>query len=204
MKLKNLACAVLVAVGMASCSAESNDPVVNHVTETVDLEKDFNARSVAYDGNNKNTPNLNDLTPVSASEAEDILTTLRKRTRAVESQSIDSKTGSDGQTFLTINVEQCIDNSHTLTVQLDMISYEDDGSLYYKDHRGFDSSDLYEWDITGFSLSTTGTDGMYKFECTSYLYFKLADGGIKYIQVPVSVSGTYNPQNHDTSFTFSL
>lgn len=33
---------------------------------------------------------------------------------------------------------------------------------------------------------------------------KVADNGIKYMQIPVSIRGTYNPKSHDASFTYKL
>jgi len=38
----------------------------------------------------------------------------------------------------------------------------------------------------------------------SYIYMKVADNGIKYMQIPVSIRGTYNPKSHDASFTYKL
>ena len=78
MKFKDLACALLVAVGMASCTAESDAPVMNEET-TVSLEKTFNARSVDYQEDGKNSLNLSELTPVSVEEANNILKVLRER-----------------------------------------------------------------------------------------------------------------------------
>lgn len=203
MKLKNLACAMLAAVAMASCTAESDAPV-NYETAAFTLEQTFNARSVDYVKGSKNTPDLSELPPVSVEEANQILSTLRAQKNVKSTQTIGAKDGESGQKFLTISVEQSVDGKHTLTLQLDMITYEDDGSLYYKDYHAFDSSSLYIWHMSGFGLSTSGMEGMYKFEGNSCLYFKIADNGETYIQVPVKVNGTYHPETHETKFTYSL
>jgi hypothetical protein len=63
---------------------------------------------------------------------------------------------------------------------------------------------MYHWHAHGFGLSTAGQSGMYKFECDSYLYFKLVDDGIRYIQVPLKIQGKYRPETHEANFTYSL
>ena len=68
MKLKNIVCASLATLSMASCTAES-DAIVNEVEASVSLKKNFNARSVDYSKGGKNDLNLDDLLPVTADKA---------------------------------------------------------------------------------------------------------------------------------------
>ena len=190
MKLKNLVCALLAAVGMASCTAESDAPM-NTEEATFSLEKTFNARSIDYQANGKNSLDLSELPPISIKEAENILQTLRNCTQMESSHSVQRTDGQEGQTLLTVSAGQRVNNSHAFTIQLEMISYADDGNLYH-------------WHTHGFGLSTAGQSGMYKFECDSYLYFKIVDNGIRYIQVPLKIQGKYRPDTHEVNFTYSL
>ena len=203
MKLKNFACALLVVMGMASCTAES-DAIVNEVETSVSLEKTFNARSVNYSKGGKNDLNLDNLVPVSTDEATAILNELRGKKNLTESNSIQTTEGAEGQLFLNISAEQNVNNRHTLAIELQMINYTDDNSLYYKNCKASAKSSNYSWEITGFGLSSNSTEGLYKFECTSYLYFKVVEDGIQYVQVPVKVNGTYNPNNHAVSFAYFI
>ena len=203
MKTINLVHTLLMAVVMASCTAVSDIPVDNEET-TTSLEKNFNARSTNYREGDKNSPNLSELAPVSIEEADRILSTLRSHKNVKASNDVSRKNGEDGQTILTVSAEQQIDNRHRLTLQMTMISYADDGSLYYKDYKAFAASDQYAWHMTGFGLSSNGTDGTYKIEGTSNLYFKVMDDELRYIQVPVKVTGTYNPKNHEVNFTYDI
>lgn len=203
MKFRNLACAVLAAFGMASCTAES-DAIVNEMETKVSLEKTFNARSIDQSSVSKDGPSLSQLVPLTADEATTILNTLSKPKQLVDSHSVEASEGAPGQTYLTISTEKRVDSRHTLQLQLQMITYADDNSLYYKGCQSSSCSSNYLWSISGFGLSSNGTDGTYKFECASYLYFKIMEEEIKYLQVPVKVSGTYDPKSNDMSFSYSI
>lgn len=204
MKAMNLACAMIMAACMMSCTAESDQLKNPADVATLSLEKTFNARSLSYTEGSKNMPNLSELPPVTIEEAESILYTLRAQKNLSEEHSLQTENGESGQKFLTISTECSVSNLHKFTIQLSMITYEDDGSLYYKDCSAFASSELYKWQLTGFGLSSTRTAGMYTFECASYLYFKIADEEISYVQVPVRVEGEYNSDTHRVDFTYSL
>ena len=177
---------------------------MNTEEATFSLEKTFNARSIDYQENGKSSLELSDLPPVSTKEAEAVLQTLRNSTQMDSFHSVQRTDGQEGQTLLTISAEQRVSNNQVFTIQLNMISYADDGSLYYKDYKAIASSNLYKWYTHGFGLSTAGQSGMYKFECDSYLYFKIVDNGIRYIQVPLKIQGKYRPDTHEANFTYSL
>ena len=53
-------------------------------------------------------------------------------------------------------------------------------------------------------FGSDNSEGNFIFQSESYIYMKVADNGIKYMQIPVSIRGTYNPKSHDASFTYKL
>lgn len=61
-----------------------------------------------------------------------------------------------------------------------------------------------KWYVKGFSLASDNSESNFIFQSESYIYMKVADNGIKYMQIPVSIRGTYNPKSHDASFTYKL
>lgn len=195
MKLTNLACAMLVVISMASCTAES-DATMNYEEVTFSLEKNYNARSVNYVEGSKNDLGLSELPPVSVQEAESILKQLREQKGLTANHSLDSKDGESGQKFLTVSAECCVGNAHKLTLQLSMISYEDDGSLYYKDYKAFASSYLYKWHMNGFGLSTAGTSGILPFRTVCpfqvFLDFLTFYTDFKYIISAKDISQKYD------------
>lgn len=193
--------AMLTMMSLASCTADGNDPVDNS-SSTYLLEKTYGARSVSYQENNSDNLNLNDLPAISLSEADEILSTLRKHTNAKEE--LDIKAAERGEeTLLKIAMKQIVNNKYTFTIQLSMSSYSD-GSLYYNGYTAECSSSLMKWYLKGFSLASDKSTGNYKFESESYLYMKVVDNGIKYMQIPVSIKGTYNPNNHRAAFSYNL
>ena len=80
----------------------------------------------------------------------------------------------------------------------------DKGVVYYKSYEADCSADNFIWYIKGFSFSTDNTTGNNKFESPSYLYFKVLGDEVSYIQVPVTVKGTYCPENNQAEFTYDL
>ena len=82
--------------------------------------------------------------------------------------------------------------------------YEVNGVTYYKSYDANCSANTFEWYIKGFSFATDNSTGNNKFEGPSYLYFKILEEGCKYIQVPVTIKGTYCPSNNKAEFTYAL
>ena len=100
-------------------------------------------------------------------------------------------------------MKQTIDHKYAFTIQLNMNCYND-GSLYYGGYQAECSSSLIKWYLKGFSLATDNATKNYKFESQSYIYMKVIENGIKYMQIPVTIKGNYNPRNHDAAFSYNL
>ena len=138
----------------------------------------------------------------SAKEADEILSNLRKHTNAKEEHNV-LAADKGNQTLLKVITSQTINGKYTFTIQLNLTSYAD-GDLYYNGYNAECSSSLMKWYVKGFSLASDNSEGNFIFQSESYIYMKVADNGIKYMQIPVSIQGTYNPKNHDASFTYKL
>lgn len=201
MKAIYLMIAMLTMMSLASCTADGNDPVDNS-SSTYLLEKTYGARSVSYGESNSDNLNLDNLPAISLSEADEILSNLHKHTNAKED--LDIKVANRGEeTLLKIAMKQIINNKYTFTIQLSMSSYKD-GRLYYNAYTAECSSSLLKWYLKGFSFASDHNTGNYKFESESYIYMKVVDNGIKYLQIPVSIKGTYKPDNHHAAFSYHL
>ena len=155
-----------------------------------------------YGENNSDKLKLSELPAISLSEADHILSVLRKHTDAQEELDIQTATKGE-QTWLRIVMKQTIDHKYAFTIQLNMNCYND-GSLYYGGYQAECSSSLIKWYLKGFSLATDNATKNYKFESQSYIYMKVIDNGIKYMQIPVTINGNYNPRNHDAAFSYNL
>lgn len=201
MKAIHLLIATLIMMSLASCTAESSDPVDNS-SSTYFLERTYGARSVTYEENNSDNLNLNNLPAISLKEADEILSNLRKHTNAKEEHNI-LAADKGNQTLLKVITSQTINGKYTFTIQLNLTGYAD-GDLYYNGYNAECSSSLMKWYVKGFSLASDNSEGNFIFQSESYIYMKVADNGIKYMQIPVSIWGTYNPKSHDASFTYKL
>lgn len=188
----------LVMMSLASCSAESGDPVENS-NSTYLLEKTYGASSVTY---GEDDLDLNDLPAISLKEADQLLSQLRKQNNVKENHEVLAADQGNRQKLQVIT-SKTINNQHTFSIRLNLTSYSD-GDLYYNGSKGECNSSLVKWYLKGFSLASDNSEGNFIFQSESYIYIKVADNGIKCLQVPVSVKGVYNPKNHDASFTLKL
>lgn len=202
MKSRNLIF-LFFLVCMVSCTAESENLDCKE-TSTLSLVRNYNARSLDYTSLTSKGMELSLLPVVSVEEVSQILSELRSGKQSCGGQSVNRTDGDGMQTFLTVSSSLYVHQDHCFVMEMDFIQYKDDGSLYYKANHGKVMSSIYKWHIDGFRLSSTDQGGLYNFECSSCLYFKINDGVTTYIQVPVNVKGSYCPDNHEISFSISL
>ena len=193
--------AMLAIMSMTSCTASDNDPLEQ--VETIDMLSTYGARSLASSDKICKNYHLNELPGVSVGEACNILSNIRKHTQAEKHYNV--KENKHGQLCdVDITLDEIISHKYTFTIKLHMEKNLDKGVVYYKSYEADCSADNFIWYIKGFSFSTDNATGNNKFESPSYLYFKVLGDEVSYIQVPVTVKGTYCPENNQAEFTYDL
>ena len=201
MKSSIFVVAMLVIMGMTSCTASENDPMEE--VETIDMLSTYGARNLnASDKNFKNL-HLDELPGVSVSEASTILANIRKHSQS--EKSFDVKESAHGDlTDVDIMLGETINHKYTFSILLHMEKNTQKGVVYYKSYEANCSASNFAWYIKGFSFATDNATGNNKFESPSYLYFKVMSDEVNYIQVPVTVKGTYCPSDNQAEFTYEL
>ena len=201
MKSSIFVVAMLMIMSMTSCTASENDPMEE--VETIDMLSTYGARNLnASDKNFKNL-HLDELPGVSVSEASTILANIRKHSQS--EKSFDVKESAHGDlTDVDIVLGETINHKYTFTIQLHMEKNAQKGVVYYKSYEANCSASNFAWYIKGFSFATDNSTGNNKFESPSYLYFKVMSDEVNYIQIPVTVKGTYCPSDNQAEFTYEL
>lgn len=201
MKSSIFVVAMLVIMGMTSCTASENDPMEQ--VETIDMLSTYGARNVSASDKNFKNLHLDELPGVSVSEASTILANIRKHSQS--EKSFDVKESAHGDlTNVDIVLGETINHKYTFTIQLHMEKNTQKGVVYYKSYEANCSASNFAWYIKGFSFATDNATGNNKFESPSYLYFKVMGDEVNYIQIPVTVKGTYCPSDNQAEFTYEL
>lgn len=197
MKTVKMLFAMMAVMGVISCTAELNDPVVDSSINNV-LETKYNAQLLE-----ESSALLSNLPELSMKEADAILSALRNHVDDSEDLDVRYAEMSDMQKWQVI-MTRTISKKYSFTIQLNLTSYED-GSLFYNGYTNSCTLDEMQWHVGGFSFSSIYDSDRFKFDCKSYLYLKV-EGGEQplYYQVPVSITGQYNPSNHEASYTYAL
>lgn len=191
---------IILFVGMTSCAVNECDPLEQ--TENIDALASFGAKELA-DNNFIATLALDELPGMSAGEVGAILSNIRKHSQSQKHYNVEENNHDD---FCDVDIlmDETINDKYTFTIQLHMERNNNNGIVYYKSFEADCSSDQFEWYIKGFSFSSDNLTGNNKFESPSFLYFKVLDEGVTFIQIPVLVKGTYNPKNNKADFTYSF
>ena len=80
---------------------------------------------------------------------------------------------------------------------------DNNGGVFYIGTTYSSSTDLFNWQGYGASLSTTAERNSV-FSSTSYLYFRVSDQGDCLVKVPVSFKGSYNFKDNKGTYSFTL
>ena len=151
MKSSIFVVAMLVIMGMTSCTASENDPMEE--VETIDMLSTYGARNLnASDKNFKNL-HLDELPGVSVSEASTILANIRKHSQS--EKSFDVKESAHGDlTNVDIVLGETINHKYTFSILLHMEKNTQKGVVYYKSYEANCSASNFAWYIKGFSFAT--------------------------------------------------
>ena len=194
--------AMLFIWSMTACTTNENDPMEQ--AETISsLTSSYGARSLAASDNNCKKLHLEELPGISVAETRSILSAIKAHKESEKHYDVnESLHGSHYD--VDIMMDETIGHRYTFTIQLHMQKDNETGVTYYKSYEAECNSTNFVWHINGFSFATDNSTGNNKFEAPSYLYFKVVDDGIQYIQVPVTVKGTYCPENNKADFSYTL
>ncbi len=193
--------AMLAMMSMTACTASDNDPIEQ--VENFDMLSNYGAQNVATSTKTFKDLHLDELPGVSTKEACDILSSIRKHKES--EKHFDVKENEHGDhNDIDIIMDETISHKYTFTIQLHMQKDSKSGSMFYKSYEADCSANNFAWYIKGFSFSTDNTTGDNKFESPSFLFFKVLNENVEYIQVPVKITGTYCPINNKAEFSYTL
>ena len=194
--------AILLMWSMTACTVNENDPMslaenINSLTST------YGARSLATSDALFKKLHLEELPGISSEEAYTILSNIKAHKQSEKNYAVTENPHGD-HCDVDVTMDETISHQYTFRIQLHMQKDHENGITYYKSYDATCSANTFEWYIKGFSFATDNATGDNKFEGPSYLYFKILEDGYKYIQVPVTIQGTYCPINNKAEFSYAL
>ena len=201
MKSSIFVVAMLAVLSMTSCTANENDPMEQ--VESIDMLSTYGARNVSSSDKTFKNMHLDELPGISVKEACDILSSIKAHSQSEKNYEVKESLHGDHYD-VDIMMGETIGKKYTFTIQLHMQKDNQKGTMYYKSYEANCSAHNFTWYIKGFSFSTDNETGNNKFESPSFLYFKVMNEEINYIQVPVTIKGTYCPNSNQAEFTYHL
>lgn len=189
--------AVVMVMGMMSCTSELNDPVVD---SSINSPLVTRYHAVEIEASNVDLANLPEL---SLKEAEKILSNLKNHTNELEELDVKTASKNDMHKWQVI-MKHTINSKYSFTIQLNLTSY-DDGSLFYNGYSNTCSLSEAKWQVGGFSFSSENASENFKFQSQSHLYMKVfEDNETRAYQIPIVINGHYNPSSHEASFKYTI
>lgn len=179
MKRATLACALLIVASITLCAAKN--------------DKFWALYEISHKEIYKNTLDISKLIPISLNEAEDVLNTLRKKENATYTYKVSPNT----HNWLILSNKHRTYKEYTFTLKHTTASYGNNNCFYDKDFKAYALSFYFKWAMSKFELSSVSDETMNKFECNSYLHFKVLEVGMKYLLVPAKPHSDYNSTNHE-------
>ena len=197
--------ACVLALTFVACSNAESDSFEDNTSNFESMKSLYGIESAAYD------PKAEEIPSVTAEEMASVLEALRQNGNTVrncESETLEGYyEGGDRKEVKMIAEYQARTRSGAFVEQFALcvsLNFNiDKDAVYYIGTTYSSSTDLFNWQGYGASLSTTA-EGSSVFSSTSYLYFRVSDQNNCLVKVPVNFKGNYNFKNNQGAYSFTL
>lgn len=198
--------ACVIALTFVACSNDENDNFEDNSSSFESMISLYGIQSATVDSKITNVPS------VSTEEMASVLEALRQNgnvTRNCESESNEGyyEDGSDKKTVKMIAEYQARTRSGSFVEQFALcvsLNFNlDKTTVYYTGTTYSFSTDLFDWQGYGASISSSAKDGC-TFSSITYLYFRVSDQGNCLVKVPVNFKGNYDFAAGHGTYSFML
>ena len=199
--------ACVLALTFVACSNAESDSFEDNTSNFESMKSLYGIESAAYDQKAEEIPS------VTAEEMASVLEALRQNGNTVrncESETTEGFYGdaTDKKAVKMLAEYQARTRSGAFVEQFALcvslnFNIDNNGGVFYIGTTYSSSTDLFNWQGYGASLSTTA-EGNSVFSSTSYLYFRVSDQGNCLVKVPVSFKGSYNFKDNKGTYSFTL
>ena len=197
--------ACVLALTFVACSNAESDSFEDNTSNFESMKSLYGIESAAYDQKAEEIPF------VTAEEMASVLEALRQNGNTIrncESETLEGYyEGGDRKEVKMIAEYQARTRSGAFVEQFALcvsLNFNiDKDAVYYIGTTYSSSTDLFNWQGYGASLSTTA-EGSSVFSSTSYLYFRVSDQNNCLVKVPVNFKGNYNFKNNQGTYSFTL
>lgn len=198
--------ACVLALTFVACSNAESDSFEDNSSNFESMISLYGIQSATVDSK------VGDVPSVTAEEMASVLEALRQNGNTIrncESETLEGYyEGGDRKEVKMIAEYQARTRSGAFVEQFALcvsinFNIDNNGGVFYIGTTYSSSTDLFNWQGYGASLSTTA-EGNNVFSSTSYLYFRVSDQGNCLVKVPVSFKGSYNFKDNKGTYSFTL
>lgn len=195
----------MIVIAFTACTNAESDSVEDSISNFESIKSLYGIESAAFD-------QLNEVPSVTSEEMVSVLEALRQNGSVVKNCVVEDMEGYYGtesdKKIVKMTAEYqartrsgAFIEEFALCVSLNF--NVDKGAVYYIGTTYDSSTDLFNWQGYGASLSTTAGGGSV-FSSISYLYFRVNDQGNCLVKVPVSFKGNYDFNVGQGTYSFTL
>ena len=198
--------ACVLALTFVACSNAESDSFEDNTSNFESMKSLYGIQSATVDSK------VGDVPSVTAEEMASVLEALRQNGNTVrncESETTEGFYGdaTDKKAVKMLAEYQARTRSGAFVEQfalcVSLNFNNNNGGVFYIGTTYSSSTDLFNWQGYGASLSTTA-EGNSVFSSTSYLYFRVSDQGNCVVKVPVNFKGSYNFAAGQGTYSFTL